>query len=58
MKRHDRRGAAADHYAEEPSLQVMADQLNTEGVPTFSGKGRWLKGTIGDLLAQMQDTGP
>lgn len=34
------------------SLQAIANRLNTEGVPTLSGKGRWQKGTIGNLLAQ------
>jgi excisionase family DNA binding protein len=34
------------------SLQAIATQLNVEGVPTISGKGRWQKGTIGNLLAQ------
>jgi hypothetical protein len=34
------------------SLQKIADRLNNEGVPTLSGKGRWQKGTIGNLLAQ------
>jgi hypothetical protein len=34
------------------SLQKIADRLNTEGVPTLSGKGRWQKGTISNLLAQ------
>jgi hypothetical protein len=29
----------------------MANHLNAEGVPTFSGKGRWQKGMIGHLLA-------
>lgn len=38
--------------AEGLSLQAMAHRLNTEGVPTLSGKGRWQKGTIGKLLAQ------
>jgi excisionase family DNA binding protein len=36
------------------SLQAIANQLNAEGVPTLSGKGRWQKGTIGDLLAQAE----
>jgi hypothetical protein len=40
--------------AEGLSLQAMANQLNAEGVPTLSGKGRWQKGTIGNLLAQAQ----
>jgi hypothetical protein len=34
------------------SLQKIADRLNTEGVPTLSGKGRWQKDTISNLLAQ------
>jgi hypothetical protein len=38
--------------AEGLSLQKIADRLNHEGVPTLSGKGRWQKGTIGNLLAQ------
>jgi recombinase len=38
--------------AEGLSLQAMANRLNAEGVPTLSGKGRWQKGTIGNLLAQ------
>jgi Recombinase len=41
--------------AEGLSLQAMANRLNNEGVPTLSGKGRWQKGTIGNLLAQIQD---
>jgi hypothetical protein len=38
--------------AEGLSLQAMADRLNDEGIPTLSGKGRWQKGTIGNLLAR------
>jgi hypothetical protein len=38
--------------AEGLSLQAIADRLNTEGVPTLSGKGRWQKGTVSNLLAQ------
>jgi Recombinase len=34
------------------SLQKIADRLNHEGVPTLSGKGRWQKGTIGNLLKE------
>ena len=37
------------------SLQKIADRLNSEGVPTLSGKGHWQKGTIGNLLAQEVD---
>jgi excisionase family DNA binding protein len=33
------------------SYQPMANQLNAEGVPTLSGRGKWTKGTIGNLLA-------
>jgi hypothetical protein len=39
--------------AECLSLQKMANRLNSDGVPTLSGKGRWQKGTIGKLLAQV-----
>jgi hypothetical protein len=42
--------------AEGLSLQAMANRLNKEAVPTFSGKGRWQKGTIGNLLAQGDKT--
>jgi hypothetical protein len=41
--------------AEGLSLQKIADRLNADGVPTLSGKGHWQKGTIGNLLAQIQD---
>jgi predicted DNA-binding transcriptional regulator AlpA len=40
--------------AEGLSLQKIADRLNKEGVPTLSGKGKWQKGTIGHLLAQVE----
>jgi hypothetical protein len=40
--------------AEGLSHQAIANRLNNEGVPTLSGKGRWQKGTIGNLLAQIQ----
>jgi hypothetical protein len=36
------------------SYPAIADQLNAEGIPTLSGKGRWQKGTIGNLLAQAE----
>jgi hypothetical protein len=36
------------------SLQSIANRLNTEGIPTLSGKGRWQKGTISNLLAEVQ----
>jgi hypothetical protein len=38
--------------AEGLSLQAIANRLNSEGAPTVTGRGRWHKGTIGDLLAQ------
>jgi|SRR5215831_7608472 len=38
--------------AEGFSLQHIADRLNADGVPTISGRGKWQKGTIGNLLAQ------
>jgi Recombinase len=36
--------------AEGFSLQAMANCLNNGGVPTLSGKGKWQKGTVGNLL--------
>jgi hypothetical protein len=44
--------------AEGLSLQKIADRLNNEGVPTLSGKGRWQKGTIGNLLARVEESAP
>jgi hypothetical protein len=38
--------------AEGLSLQAIANRLNKEDVPTLGGKGRWQKGTVGNLLAQ------
>jgi hypothetical protein len=43
--------------AEGLSLQAMANRFNNDGVPTLSGKGRWQKGTIGNLLAQEEGEG-
>jgi hypothetical protein len=40
--------------AEGLSLQAIANQLNAEGVPTLSGKGRWQKGTVSNLLAKAE----
>jgi hypothetical protein len=37
------------------ALTLYVRVSNAEGVPTLSGKGRWQKGTIGNLLAQIQD---
>ena len=42
--------------AEGLSLQKTADRFNNEGVPTLSGKERWQKGTIGNLLVQGNKT--
>jgi hypothetical protein len=39
-------------HAEGLSLQAIADRLNNEGVPTLSGKGRWQKGTVSNLLKE------
>src|SRR5262249_30413798 len=33
------------------SLKAIADRLNADGVPTISGRWKWQKGTIGNLLA-------
>ncbi len=32
------------------SYQGIAERLNAEGVPTLSGRGKWRKGTVGNLL--------
>ena len=39
-------------HAEGLTLQAIANRLNSEGVRTLTGRGRWHKGTIADLLAQ------
>ncbi len=36
------------------SLQKIADQLNEDGIPTRSGKGKWQKGAVGVLVKQIQ----
>jgi excisionase family DNA binding protein len=41
-------------YAEGLSMQAIANQLNDAGVPTISGKGRWQKGTVSNLLAESE----
>jgi hypothetical protein len=41
--------------AEGLSRQAIADRLNAEGTPTLSGRGQWQKGTIANLLAQVED---
>jgi hypothetical protein len=38
------------------SLQKIADELNARGLPTPSGRGRWQKATIGNLLAEGTET--
>jgi len=38
--------------AQGMSLRAIAAQLNREGVPTISGRGHWIAGTIGNLLAE------
>jgi hypothetical protein len=44
--------------AEGLSLQAMANRLQREGEPTLSGRGRWQKGTISDLLAEAEAVQP
>jgi excisionase family DNA binding protein len=39
-------------HAQGLSHQAIATQLNTEGVPTLTGRGQWQKGTVSNLLAQ------
>lgn len=40
--------------AEGLTLAAIAAQLNAEGVPTLSGRGRWIAGTIGNLLKESE----
>jgi excisionase family DNA binding protein len=40
--------------AQGRSLQAIAHQLNAEGVPTISGRGRWQAGTIGNMLKEVE----
>jgi excisionase family DNA binding protein len=44
--------------AQEPSLEAIANKLNAEGVPTLSGRGKWHKGTIGNLLREGKTEAP
>jgi hypothetical protein len=39
-----------ERRAQRLSMQQMANELNSEGVPTLSGKGMWQKGTVAKLL--------
>jgi hypothetical protein len=41
-------------YAQGLSYQAIANQLNAEGIPTLSGKGRWRAGTVGNLLNEVE----
>jgi hypothetical protein len=34
------------------ALQAIANRLNSEEVPTLSGRGGWKAGTVGNLLAE------
>jgi excisionase family DNA binding protein len=34
------------------SLQAIANRLNSEAVPTLSGRGTWKKGTVDNLLGE------
>ena len=39
------------------SLKQLEDRMNQSGIPTFSGHGKWQKGTIGKLLKKYGGTG-
>jgi hypothetical protein len=39
-----------ERRAQGLSMQQMVNELNSEGVPTLSGKGMWQKGTVAKLL--------
>lgn len=38
------------YYIQDNMVAKIADDLNTDGVPTPSGKGSWLRGTIQSIL--------
>jgi hypothetical protein len=40
---------------EEKSYQQVANELNTENIPTFSGRGRWEKGNVGRFYKSKND---
>jgi hypothetical protein len=40
---------------EKKSYQQVADELNTDGIATFSGKGTWQKGNIGRFYKGKKD---
>jgi hypothetical protein len=40
---------------EGKSYQQIADELNAEGIATFSGKGTWQKGNIGRFYKGEKD---
>ena len=37
------------------SMQKIADRLNADGVPSLTGRGKWQRGTIGNLLAEAKE---
>jgi Recombinase len=41
---------------EGKSLAQIAHELNTEGIPTFSGRGTWEKGNVGRFYRESKDT--
>jgi Recombinase len=47
-------GRLTDLYAEHHSYEKVAQQLNAEGVPTVSGRGRWDRGTVRSRLRSMR----
>jgi hypothetical protein len=40
------------------TLQAIANRLNSEEVPTLSGRGGWKPGTVGNLLAEAKAAQP
>jgi FtsZ-binding cell division protein ZapB len=49
-------GRARELKAQGLSFQAIADAFNGEGIPTFSGRGVWNKGTLLKLLKAESDT--
>ena len=42
-------------HAQELSYQQIADRLNADGIPTATGKGPWLKGTVGNIVKKLKE---
>lgn len=43
-----------DLKAQGKSNREIAEHLQAEGIPTFSGRGKWHKGTVGNLVKKVK----